>query len=70
MKNWMGLDPSPAAVRWQARRAEDETLSRGVSYRLCGCPKSADYLSGETWGDPLALKEHLITSSLRPTKKK
>ena len=62
MKSWMGLDPSPAAVRWQARRAEDETLSRGVSYRLCGCPKSADYLSGETWGDPLALKEHCFAS--------
>lgn len=62
MKSWIGLDPSPAAVRWKSILAENERETHGVSYRLCGCPRSKDYLSGDSWGDPLASKGHCFKS--------
>jgi hypothetical protein len=58
MKSWIGLDPSPAAVRWNAIQAEDERTTGDVAFRLRGCPRTGDYLSGDNWSDPLALKSH------------
>jgi hypothetical protein len=62
MKSWIGLDPSLAAVRWTSILAENERETKGVTYRLCGCPRSKDYLSGDSWGDPLASKGHCFES--------
>lgn len=62
MKEWIGVDPSPSAIRWQGREAGNDRIRGDVVYRLCGCPKNEEYFSADSWGDPLASKAHCFES--------